>query len=42
MAGAFQERRGKREHVWRTVTQGLDPLLAVVIEEIEREGSGLG
>jgi hypothetical protein len=30
------------EYVWRTVTQSLDPLLAVVIEEIEREGGGLG
>jgi uncharacterized protein with HEPN domain len=30
------------EYVWRTVTHSLDPLLAVVIEEIEREGSGLG
>jgi uncharacterized protein with HEPN domain len=30
------------EYVWRTVTQSFDPLLAVVIEEIERDGAGLG
>jgi hypothetical protein len=27
------------EFVWRTVNQSLDPLLIVVIEEIERQGS---
>jgi uncharacterized protein with HEPN domain len=27
------------EYVWRTVNQSLDPLLIVVIEEIERQGS---
>jgi uncharacterized protein with HEPN domain len=26
------------EYVWRTVNQSLDPLLAVVIEEIEQQG----
>jgi uncharacterized protein with HEPN domain len=29
------------EYVWRTVTHSLDSLLAVVIEEIAREGGEL-
>ena len=28
------------EYVWRTVNRSLDPLLIVVIEEIERQGNG--